>query len=256
MANIIMNDTHLTNIANAIRTKDGTTENILLENMASKIASIPSGGAAEQIEIPISAFSPVTHSMENWSSEWYWQSVSQPTGVKNYFPITAISNNWTCEKFMKNTGCVYLTSRPMVTTSPYTPDASVINPNKRAVLMFFPAIHNLLKEPPLIRERLGASIIGNNTVAVIPCILSFSAYPSTSTTEVIGTSTTPYACNPYISSSASYICIYGILKTDGKIYFYQYALKSSGINGFPIFNTGNNVIFDTNGIKIMRRTGS
>ena len=46
MANVIVNDTNLTNIANAIRAKNGTQTTYLPSEMATAISNIPSGGTA------------------------------------------------------------------------------------------------------------------------------------------------------------------------------------------------------------------
>ena len=44
MANVIINDTNLTNIANAIRGKNGETTTYKPSEMAAAITAIPSGG--------------------------------------------------------------------------------------------------------------------------------------------------------------------------------------------------------------------
>lgn len=51
MAKYFIEDTTLTNIADAIRAKDGTTEPILTEDMASRIEAIESGGSADPYEV-------------------------------------------------------------------------------------------------------------------------------------------------------------------------------------------------------------
>lgn len=45
MANVIINDTNLTNIANAIREKNGTTNTYKPSEMASAITNLPTGGS-------------------------------------------------------------------------------------------------------------------------------------------------------------------------------------------------------------------
>lgn len=49
MANVIVNDTNLTNIANAIRSKNGTQTTYLPSEMATAIANIPSGGGSSVV---------------------------------------------------------------------------------------------------------------------------------------------------------------------------------------------------------------
>ena len=44
MANVIINDTHLTNIANAIRDKNGSSDTYKPSEMANAIESIETGG--------------------------------------------------------------------------------------------------------------------------------------------------------------------------------------------------------------------
>lgn len=56
MANVIINDTNLTNIAAAIREKNGTTTTYKPSEMASAIAAIETGGGGGSAELPSEAF--------------------------------------------------------------------------------------------------------------------------------------------------------------------------------------------------------
>ena len=53
MAEYLIQDTTLINIADAVRAKTGKTETILISDMASEIASIPSGGASGNLNFAI-----------------------------------------------------------------------------------------------------------------------------------------------------------------------------------------------------------
>lgn len=55
MANVIINDTNLTNIANAIRGKNGTTTTYKPSEMAAAITAISGGGGGGGSDVPAEA---------------------------------------------------------------------------------------------------------------------------------------------------------------------------------------------------------
>ena len=71
MANVIINDTNLTNIANAIREKNGTSETYKPNQMAAAILAIQGGGG--ELEVPeVISLSYGTTPVVNNSNAWDW----------------------------------------------------------------------------------------------------------------------------------------------------------------------------------------
>jgi hypothetical protein len=70
MANVIINDTHLTNIANAIREKNGTASTYLPREMAAAITNLPTGDGGA--DIPSSAFMITDGAYTFVNNQWVW----------------------------------------------------------------------------------------------------------------------------------------------------------------------------------------
>ena len=92
MANVIINDTNLTNIANAIRGKNGTTTTYKPSEMAAAITAISGGGGGSGVPAEALVFSGDCSYMfyrSNW--EWFWNTykdsitTSDITGVTSMF---------------------------------------------------------------------------------------------------------------------------------------------------------------------------
>lgn len=79
MANVIINDTNLTNIANAIREKNGGTTKYKPSEMASAILAIE--GSNVPSEIPKSAFNDGypdnTYRFKNWGWNWFMEAYGE-----------------------------------------------------------------------------------------------------------------------------------------------------------------------------------
>lgn len=75
MANVIINDTNLTNIANAIRGKNGTTTTYKPSEMAAAITAISGGGGGSDVPAEALVLSGDCSYMfykSNW--EWFWNT--------------------------------------------------------------------------------------------------------------------------------------------------------------------------------------
>ena len=92
MANVIINDTNLTNIANAIRGKNGTTTTYKPSEMAAAITAISGGGGGSGVPAEALVFSQDCSYMfynSNW--EWFWNTykdsitTSDMTGAASMF---------------------------------------------------------------------------------------------------------------------------------------------------------------------------
>ena len=92
MANVIINDTNLTNIANAIRGKNGTTTTYKPSEMAAAITAISGGGGGSGVPAEALVFSgdcSYKFYRSNW--EWFWNTykdsitTSDITGAKSMF---------------------------------------------------------------------------------------------------------------------------------------------------------------------------
>lgn len=93
MANVIINDTNLTNIANAIRGKNGTTTTYKPSEMAAAITAI-SGGGGGGSGVPAEALvfsGDCSYRFYQNSWTWFWNTykdsiaTSDITGVKSMF---------------------------------------------------------------------------------------------------------------------------------------------------------------------------
>ena len=75
MANVIINDTNLTNIANAIRGKNGTTATYKPSEMAAAITAISGGGGGSDVPAEALVFSgdcSYKFYRGNWA--WFWNT--------------------------------------------------------------------------------------------------------------------------------------------------------------------------------------
>lgn len=93
MANVIINDTNLTNIANAIRGKNGTTTTYKPSEMAAAITAI-SGGGGGGSDVPAEALvfsGDCSYMLYNGTWGWFWNTykdsitTSNLTGAKSMF---------------------------------------------------------------------------------------------------------------------------------------------------------------------------
>lgn len=92
MANVIINDTNLTNIANAIRGKNGTTTTYKPSEMAAAITAISGGGGGSGVPAEALVFSgDCSYKFYNNNWEWFWNTykdsitTSDITGVTSMF---------------------------------------------------------------------------------------------------------------------------------------------------------------------------
>ena len=92
MANVIINDTNLTNIANAIRGKNGTTTTYKPSEMAAAITAISGGGGGSGVPAEALVLSGDCSYMfynSNWA--WFWNTykdsitTSDMTGATSMF---------------------------------------------------------------------------------------------------------------------------------------------------------------------------
>ena len=74
MANVIINDTNLTNIANAIRGKNGLTETYKPSEMAAAITAIPTGGGGGNATLP-TELSGAIYLNNGGIWDWYFEAV-------------------------------------------------------------------------------------------------------------------------------------------------------------------------------------
>ena len=92
MANVIINDTNLTNIANAIRGKNGTTTTYKPSEMAAAITAISGGGGGSDVPAEALVFSgDCSYKFYNNNWEWFWNTykdsitTSDMTGATSMF---------------------------------------------------------------------------------------------------------------------------------------------------------------------------
>lgn len=92
MANVIINDTNLTNIANAIRGKNGTTTTYKPSEMAAAITAISGGGGGSDVPAEALAFSgDCSYLFYNNNWNWFWNTyknsitTSDMTGAASMF---------------------------------------------------------------------------------------------------------------------------------------------------------------------------
>ena len=92
MANVIINDTNLTNIANAIRGKNGTTTTYKPSEMAAAITAISGGGGGSGVPAEALVFSgDCSYKFYNNNWEWFWNTykdsitTSDMTGATSMF---------------------------------------------------------------------------------------------------------------------------------------------------------------------------
>ena len=92
MANVIINDTNLTNIANAIRGKNGTTTTYKPNEMAAAITAISGGGGGSDVPAEALVFSgDCSYKFYRGNWKWFWNTykdsitTSDMTGVKSMF---------------------------------------------------------------------------------------------------------------------------------------------------------------------------
>lgn len=102
MAKWIIEDTTLTDIADAIRAKDGSTNPIMVAELASAIANIPSGGGENFPKVACGSFQPLQESGEEYLFEHELGSVPnfiiitqkrRETGA-NYISMTLYRSNY------------------------------------------------------------------------------------------------------------------------------------------------------------------
>lgn len=94
MANVIINDTNLTNIANAIRGKNGTTTTYKPSEMAAAITAISGGGGGSDVPAEALVFSgDCSYMLYNGTWGWFWNTykdsitTSDITGAKSMFHL-------------------------------------------------------------------------------------------------------------------------------------------------------------------------
>lgn len=92
MANVIINDTNLTNIANAIRGKNGTTTTYKPSEMAAAITAISGGGSGSGVPAEALVFSgDCSYRFYRNGWEWFWNTykdsitTSDMTGAASMF---------------------------------------------------------------------------------------------------------------------------------------------------------------------------
>ena len=92
MANVIINDTNLTNIANAIRGKNGTTTTYKPSEMAAAITAISGGGGGSDVPAEALVFSgDCSYMLYNGTWGWFWNTykdsitTSDMIGAKSMF---------------------------------------------------------------------------------------------------------------------------------------------------------------------------
>lgn len=92
MANVIINDTNLTNIANAIRGKNGTTTTYKPSEMAAAITAISGGGGGSGVPAEALTFSgDCSYKFYQNGWKWFWDTykdsitTSDMTGAKSMF---------------------------------------------------------------------------------------------------------------------------------------------------------------------------
>ena len=92
MANVIINDTNLTNIANAIRGKNGTTTTYKPSEMAAAITAISGGGGGSDVPAEALVFSgDCSYRFYKSGWKWFWDTykdsitTSDITGAASMF---------------------------------------------------------------------------------------------------------------------------------------------------------------------------
>lgn len=94
MANVIINDTNLTNIANAIRGKNGTTTTYKPSEMAAAITAISGGGGGSDVPAEALVFTQnCSYLFYNGHWAWFWDTykdsitTSDMTGATSMFQL-------------------------------------------------------------------------------------------------------------------------------------------------------------------------
>ena len=102
MANVLINDTSMTSIGNAIRSKLGVQTTYLPSEMASAIESIPSGGAVDYDDIIQGNYSSVTSSTASF--------VATKAFYENPYIVSVNLPNVTAINDRAFAGCTNITS--------------------------------------------------------------------------------------------------------------------------------------------------
>jgi hypothetical protein len=108
MANVIINDTNLTNIADAIRGKNGTTDTYLPSEMAAAITNLPSGGGGVE---PLVLTGNCSYRCSGWFADYYigkfgdtitTKDVSTPTYMFKDYKNASVPFEVNCKKGLLN----------------------------------------------------------------------------------------------------------------------------------------------------------
>ena len=87
MASVIIDDINLTNIANAIREKNGSSETYKPSEMSAAISSLSSGSGGDDFSLDLTNIT----GFNNWNYYGQWSEVIKKYGSKIIFPETANS---------------------------------------------------------------------------------------------------------------------------------------------------------------------
>lgn len=87
MASVIIDDINLTNIANAIREKNGSSETYKPSEMSAAISSLSSGSGGDDFSLDLTNITK----FNNWNYYGHWNEVIKKYGSKIIFPETAES---------------------------------------------------------------------------------------------------------------------------------------------------------------------
>lgn len=232
MASVYLQDSTLTNIANAIRTKGGTTEKLKPNQMPAAIQAIVSGGGGiEKIDTPTQYLTEAGQ-IQTAAGGWSYASISDSVGYTDCIPLSVLGV--TKDTFQDNLFCIGITCRPRAMGN----KGSFTVPNKRCRLLIFPYLGKVLNPP---------SIFNVDPLLWAPCMIAKPS-ESTSTSTTIGANTNCILENSFLGVLGSYIpCFAAVSGSDLYVYYWGTANKAQN----PFDET--NKIRDTGQIIVWRK---
>lgn len=233
MASVYLQDSTLTNIANAIRTKGGTTAQLKPNQMPAAIQAIVTGGGGgiEKIDAPAHYLNS-SGKIATEPNGWTYTSISDSVGWTDSIPLSALGV--AAADFQDSFFCIGVTCRPKTAGS----NGNFIIPNKRCRLLIFPILGKILNPPDIF-----------NTVADrwAPCFIARPS-ESTGTSTTIGANTNCILENSFIGILGSYIPCWAAVSGNN---LYVYILGSNGNIQNPFDSS--NKIRDTGNVQVWRK---